>query len=201
MRQRRRRADAKRSVTAILDAAVDVLNERPGASIEDVAEAAGVTRQTVYAHYPSREGLLNAAIDRVTDEAVTAMDAAQLEHEPPTAALLRLSRAGRRTYERYPRLLQMTPQDPDAERIRHDPVRKRLERVIQRGQDTGEFDRGFSPAWLATVAMALGHAAEEDVAAGRMPAADAVTAAEQSTLRILGVTDRHQQLGQDQPPG
>lgn len=201
VRQRRRRSDAERSITAILDAAVDVLNQRPGASVEDVADAAQVTRQTVYAHYPSREALLNAAIDHVTAEAVAAMDAAGLDDEPPTEAFLRLGRAGQRTYERYPRLLQMTPQDPDAERIRHDPVRQRLERVIQRGQDTGEFDRAFSPTWLATVAMALGHAATEEVAAGRMPADDAATTAEQSTLRVLLVTDPQRQLHQNRPPG
>lgn len=188
VRRRRRRADAERSITAILDAAVDVLNERPGASIEDVAEAAGVTRQTVYAHYPTREALISAAIDHVATGAVAAMDAAALDDEPPTEALLRLAHIGWRTYERYPRLLQISPQDPDAERTRHDPVRERLERVIQRGQDTGEFDQQLSPTWLATVAMALGHAAGEDVAANRMPADQATTAIEHSILRVVGAT-------------
>lgn len=197
-RRRRRRADAKRSATAILDAAVDVLNKQPGASIEDVAEAARVTRQTVYAHYPSREALLSAAIDHVSTEAVADMDAALLDADPPTETLLRLANIGWRTYERYPRLLQMSAQDPHAEQTRHDPVRERLERVIKHGQDTGDFDPQLAPTWLATVTMALGHAAADDIAADRMPADQATTAIEQTILRVLGVTGSYRPH-QDRP--
>lgn len=187
----RRRADAQRSIAAILDAAVNVLNENPGASIEDVAAAAGVTRQTIYAHYPSREALVSAAIDRVTDDAVATMDAAHLDHDPPVTALLQLATAGWRTYERYPRLLRMAPLDPHAEQDRHQPIRERLERLAKRGQHTGDFDRRFSPSWLATVAMALGHAAAEDIAAGRMPPDQASTALKHSILRVFGATEPH----------
>lgn len=201
VRRRRRRADAERSITAILDAAVDVLNERPGASIGDVAEAAGVTRQTVYAHYPSREALLTAAIDHVSAAAVVAMDAALGEDDPPTQTLLRLANIGWRTYERYPQLLRMSPQNPDAERTRHAPVRERFERVIRDGQDTGDFDQQLSPAWLATVAMTLGHAAANDIAAGRMPASQATSAIEHSILRIVAAGEPRPQPGRDRRRG
>ena len=50
---RRQRSDAVRSRTAVVDAAVDLLGRQPGASVEEIATAAGVTRQTVYAHHPS----------------------------------------------------------------------------------------------------------------------------------------------------
>lgn len=186
-RRPRRRADAERSITAILDAAVHTLNERPTASIENVAEAAGVTRQTVYAHYFSREALLNAAIDHVSDTVIAAMDATQPDQGPPAAALLRMVNAGWQAYERYARLLHMSPVDPDAESARHEPVRERFERLVKRGQDTGDFDRHLSPTWLATVAMALGHAAAEDVTAGRMPADEAATTLEHTILRVFGV--------------
>lgn len=186
--QRRRRADAERSVTAILNAAIHILNERPGASIEEIAETAGVTRQTVYAHYPSRRALLSAAIDSVSEGAVAAMDAAQLDQGPPAAALLRLVNAGWRAYERYPRLLRMATVDPHADLARHHPVRERLELLAKRGQDAGDFDRRLAPVWLATVAMALGHAAAEDLAAGRMQAHEARTALEHSVLRVFSAT-------------
>jgi AcrR family transcriptional regulator len=188
-RRPRRRADAQRSITAILDAAVSVLNERPSASIEEVAAAAGVTRQTVYAHYPSREALISAAIDHVTNSALAAMDAAQPDHRPPAAELLRLAHAGWQTYQRYPRLLRMAPLDQHADIARHQPIRERLERLAKRGQATGDFDRRLPPAWLATVAMTLGHAAAEDIAAGRLPPDEATTALEHSILRLFGVTD------------
>jgi AcrR family transcriptional regulator len=187
--RRRRRADAQRSIVAILDAAIRVFSDRPEASIEEIAEAAGVSRQTVYAHYPSRETLLNAAIDRVAAEALAAMDAADLDHGSPTAALLRLVEAGWQTFERYPQLLHMSPEDAQAERDRHEPVRERLERLIKRGQQTGDFDRGLSPTWLTAVTIGLGHAAGEEVAAGRMAADEATVALEHSILRVFGVDE------------
>jgi AcrR family transcriptional regulator len=187
--RRLRRADARRSIVAILDAAVRVLSERPEASIEEIAVAAGVTRQTVYAHYPSRETLLNAAIDRVAEEAVAAMDAAELDRGSPTAALLRLVNAGWQTFEYYPLLLRMSPEDRQAERDRHEPVQEHLKRLVKRGQQTGEFDRRLSPTWLTAVTIALGHAAGEEVAAGRMVADEAIIALELSILRVFGADD------------
>src|ERR1700694_5667559 len=92
----RRRADAARSAAAILDAACRVWSTRPEASIEDIATAAGVTRQTVYAHFESRELLLCAVVDRVRAKAIAAM-AAALAEDPPAAALVRLLQANWQT--------------------------------------------------------------------------------------------------------
>ena len=70
----RRRADAERNEAAILDAAVELLGREPTASMAAVADAAGVTRQTVYAHFPSRGLLLRVAVARATDDALVAGD-------------------------------------------------------------------------------------------------------------------------------
>ena len=51
-RTRRRRSDAQRSIDAIVSGARTLLGRRPDASMEEVATAAGLTRQTVYAHFP-----------------------------------------------------------------------------------------------------------------------------------------------------
>ncbi len=53
-----------------------ILSAQPDASVEDIARAAGVSRQTVYAHFPSREGLLDTVIDRAAAEVTEAFDAA-----------------------------------------------------------------------------------------------------------------------------
>ncbi|MEU2896259.1 TetR/AcrR family transcriptional regulator [Streptomyces sp. NPDC001273] len=185
----RRRADAQRSRAAILDAAIRLLNIHPDTSVEAIATAAGVTRQTVYAHFPSREQLLTAALDRITEEAVAAMDAAGLDAGPAADALLRLLDASNRTAGRYPVLLQkisMLPADPHTDHERHAPVADRLKRVIRRGQETGEFDGGLSPDWLVAVTISLGHAAGGEVNAGRMSGEDAAEALHASLLRVLG---------------
>lgn len=50
----------------ILDAAVRLLTERgAGVRLEDIAEEAGVSRQTVYVHFGSRTGLLLGLVERV----------------------------------------------------------------------------------------------------------------------------------------
>ncbi|MEU4580341.1 TetR/AcrR family transcriptional regulator [Nonomuraea sp. NPDC023979] len=183
-----RRADAQRSRAAVLDAAVRLLGTRPDASVEAIATAAGVTRQTVYAHFPNRDRLLAAVVDRLTEETAAAMDATGPDTGPAAAALLRLLDAGAETAGRYPALLEkissvaVPPQD---DHERHTLISDRLLRVIRRGQDRGEFDDRLPAAWLATVTIKLAHAAAEETAAGRLPRAEATRAFHTTLLRAL----------------
>lgn len=51
----------------LLDAAVTVFTEKPflDARMEDIAQAAGVTRATVYAHFPGKAEIVDALVERV----------------------------------------------------------------------------------------------------------------------------------------
>ncbi|GAA5010271.1 TetR/AcrR family transcriptional regulator [Actinopolymorpha pittospori] len=189
--RRRRRADAERSIAAILDAAVAVLGERPDAKMEEVAAAAGLTRQTLYAHYPSREALLNAVVDRATAEAVAALDAVHLDEGSPTDALIRFLDASWYISERYPLLLRLPIASAVSrpERERHAPVLDRLEPLIRRGQRAGEFDRSLPRSWLLAATVSLAHLAGERVSAGEMTPAEAAKAHKRSVLRLFGVDE------------
>ena len=185
---RRRRADAERSIAAILDAAIDVLSEHPTASIEEIATAAGVARQTVYAHYSSREALLQAVIDRALAQTVAAIDAAEPNEGPPAEALDRLVSASWQTLERYPLLMDLrAPLTPEEEHALHAPILERLEPLIGRGQRLGDFDRRLAPAWLLAAFLGLAHAAAQEVAAGRLTAEDASGTLRKSVARVFGV--------------
>ncbi|MET8199490.1 TetR/AcrR family transcriptional regulator [Micromonospora taraxaci] len=185
---RHRRADARRNSSAILDAAVRLLDAQPDASLDVIASAAGVTRQTVYAHFPSREHLMAAVVQRITDEAVAAMDAADPDNGSATDALIRVLEAGAQTAGRYPVLIQQIaslPVSPNVDEERHAPVAERINRVIRRGQASGEFDKGLPAGWLATITIKLGHAAGEEVDAGRMSPAEAAEALRTALIRML----------------
>jgi len=184
---RRRRADAERSIAAIVDAAIEVLSERPAASMEEIAAAAGLARQTVYAHYPSREALLRAVVDRALAQTVAAIDAAEPDEGTPVDALDRLVSASWQTLERYPLLMDLrAPLTPAEEHALHGPILERLERLIRRGQRAGDFDRRLTPAWLLAAFLGLAHAAAQEVAAGRLSAEDASRTLRESVRRVFG---------------
>ena len=188
-RRRRQRSDARQSITAILQAATETLNADPGASVEDIARAAGVSRQTIYAHFPTREALLDAIIERAAAEMTAAFDAAGLDDLPPTAALVRLLEAGWKAAARYPLAWHLPAVSPEQDASRHAPVLRRLLKLIERGQESGDLDATLPPGWLLTACLALGRAAEEEVKAGRMTIDEATHAVHHSFLRLLGLAD------------
>ncbi len=188
-RRRRQRSDARHSITAILQAATQALRERPDASVDDIARAAGVSRQTVYAHFPSREALLDAVVERAAAEVTAALDTAGLDEAPPAVALTRLLDAGWQAAARYPFLWHLPAVSPDDDAARHGPVLDRLAEVIRRGQDSGDFDAAVPPGWLLTAALALGRAAEDEVKAGRMTIEEATRAVHHSFLRLFGIQE------------
>jgi AcrR family transcriptional regulator len=184
------RADAERSLAAILDAAVDVLGERPDASMAQIAAAAGLTRQTVYAHYRSRESLLAAVADRALATAVAAIAAAEPERGSPIEALDRLVRAWWETVERHARVLGVLRTafpDPDEVHDFHSPILERVERLVRRGQRAGDFDRRLPPGWVAAAFLGLMHATAEEVAADNLGSEEAARALERTVPRVFGV--------------
>ena len=66
----------------------------------------------------------------------------------------------------------------------HHPVTVLLERIIRRGQRSGDFDRRLPATWLAAAALSLGHAVAEEIDAGRLTVAKATAILEESVLRL-----------------
>ena len=82
-RRRGQRSDARQSIAAVLDAAIRTLADRPDASMDEIARAAGVSRQTVYPHFPSRNALIDAVIEQGTAEFAGLLDGVDLDQAPP----------------------------------------------------------------------------------------------------------------------
>jgi AcrR family transcriptional regulator len=85
------RADAERSVRAILEAAERVLAEGAGASMEQIAEAAGLTRITVHRRFANRQALLEALSVNAMQQLLEAIEEARPNSAPALVALYRVT--------------------------------------------------------------------------------------------------------------
>lgn len=172
--RRTQRADARRNVAAILDAATKCLARDPETSIAGIATAAGVGRITLYGHFGTRAELVDAVVGRTIEHADAILDATDTSGDP-AGALARLVAASWQLVHQFSNILLAAHRELPAERIRglHDPILRRVQSLIQRGQRAGTFRTDLPQQWLTTTAFSLMHAAAEDAAAGRIETADA----------------------------
>ena len=165
-----RRQVAERNVAAILDAALSQLERDPKPSLVEIAKAAGVSRPTLYAHFPTREDLVEAAVKQALDETQRGIAAANIDQGTATEALQRLITAGWRSLARHLTTARFALDALPPERLRGlyqealDPVRH----LIARGQRAGEFRDDQPAEWMITVLYALLHAAADEVISGRV---------------------------------
>jgi TetR/AcrR family transcriptional regulator, mexCD-oprJ operon repressor len=177
-----RRAIAERNLEAILDAAEQLLERRSQASIAAVATEAGVSRVTVYAHFPTREALIEAVVARAVRRASVALEAAEPDQGSPVDALHRVVAAAWRELDRNSAIAQAAAEqlDPAALARAHEAGHRRIRELVERGRTDGDFRTDLPPEWLVTAFFALMHACGDEVRAGRME--------ESNALDLLDVT-------------
>ena len=175
---RRRRADAERSVAAILDAGLEALASDPDSSMSEIAGRAGVVRATIYVHFPTRTALLDAVMEHAVDQVVEAMKRAEPARGRPAEALERLLLATWRELARFHGLLALNTARLSAEELhrRHVPMLDQLEPLIERGQREGVFRSDLPIAWHLAVIRAIVHAASASIEGGRLEESEAEAA-------------------------
>jgi TetR/AcrR family transcriptional repressor of mexCD-oprJ operon len=173
-----RRATAEKNVEAILDAAERLLESRVRPSIVAVARESRLSRVTVYAHFSTKQELLEAVVARSVRVATAALEAAEPEQGPPLEALGRVVSASWREVARHEAIRQTTAEElsPEAVRRTHAPAAAVLGRLIERGRKEGAFRTDLPAQWLQMSFFALLHAAADEVRAKRMGAQAAATA-------------------------
>lgn len=179
-------AIAERNVTAILDAAEELIAQHGQATISAVAKQSGVSRVTVYAHFPTSEALLEAAVERAVGQTMTALHDVDLDQGPPVEALERLLAAAWRHLARYSAMAQAVAEQmtPEAVARTHRAAHQTLGALLERGRADGSFRSDLPVGWLVTTCIAVIHACAGEVRAGRVEERDAVGIL---TTTILGL--------------
>ncbi|MFC8094855.1 TetR/AcrR family transcriptional regulator [Streptomyces sp. NPDC057301] len=164
-----KRADALRSIDAIVQAASECLGRNPEASLSEIARAAGVGRVTLYAHFASRADVVDAAMSRAIDRGNEALDAVDLTGDP-LAALARYIEASWHLVDQARALLVAAQRELPAGRIRelHSGPAARVETLVARGRSEGVFRTDLSIAWLVNVLHSVMHSAADEIRAGRL---------------------------------
>lgn len=141
------RADGRRNKQLIVDAALAALVENPNTSMSDIAERAGVTRATVYRHYPDRDELVRA----VAAESASTIIPALLEALRPLpwgeAMDLLASQAVQIGAEHREVVLMIAPRLEES--ARHAVEGEPIQAEIATRRASGELTTALSDEWLA----------------------------------------------------
>lgn len=156
--------------------------------MEEIATTAGVSRQTVYAHFASRDALVVALVTQAASEYDRLLDDAALDELPPDDALHGFLDAGWQFLKAFPLLLSSPIPLPRPNPDPHEAVMPRLERILRRGQNDGVFRAAMPVGWLATAVLALHHTAASQLGAGHLTSDQARTLCLESARRVCGAS-------------
>ena len=167
-----REAIAEHNLEAILDATERLLARGEQPSISAVASEAGVSRPTVYAHFPDRSELVQALVERTVKQAMSAIETAEPDQGPAADALQRLIASSWQQIASHDQIAHAAARElsHDAMRQSHASARETIRKLLQRGRKDGSFRSDIPVDWLVTASLALMHAAAESVRSGELSA-------------------------------
>jgi AcrR family transcriptional regulator len=157
---------------ALLDSAVILLTENPGASFIEVAKKASIGRATLYRHFSTREDLIHA----LSLESIEATDrtASDIMNRSTTAteALYLMLESMISLGDRYCfliRLPELGDEKIDAEMNRQNDE---LRQLIEAAQEEGGIDPTLPPLWISSVFNGLIYTAWDSLSRGELREAD-----------------------------
>jgi len=187
---------AERNAEAILDAAEDLLRSRGHVNISAVAVQAGVSRVTVYAHFPTWQALLEAAVERAVRRTMAALQSVHPDDGPPVEALDRMIAAAWQHLARYEAMAAAVAEllSPEAVTRTHQAAHHTVGALAERGRADGSFRTDLPAGWLVTASIALVHACSDGVRAGHIDERDAVRILTTSVRDLFTGTQRQAEV-------
>jgi AcrR family transcriptional regulator len=189
---KRRRADAERSISSIINAALEALASDPDVSMAEIARRAGVVRATIYMHFPTRESLLDAVMEHAVGQVAEATREAEPTRGEPQEALERVLRATWLKLSDFQALLAINTSRLSAKELhrRHQPVMTLFVPLIERGQKKGIFRADLPVSWHLAMVRAIVHAASAEVRSGRITEAEVEPAMLSTVMNALSPRER-----------
>ncbi|WP_405658269.1 TetR/AcrR family transcriptional regulator [Streptomyces sp. NBC_01166] len=149
------RADAERSVRAILEAAERVLSADPGASMEQIASAAGVARTTINRRFAHRRALVEALASSAARQLAQAVDDGRPDTAPPLVALHQITANVLEVKSAWGFALAQ-PAAPGSEAAAlHQDISRRCIAVLERARANKLIDEAADLQWVQRVYYAL----------------------------------------------
>lgn len=142
----------------------------PAASMQDLAQAVGISRATLFRRFPSRAALIAELCQAAAQAFVRAVDEAALDDGSPREALARALEALGRLSSVVGLLgLQPLSEHVEASLLTETAqTEETLRRLVRRGQESGHFRVEVDPEWFLAMLMWLMVGAADSVRLGRL---------------------------------
>lgn len=159
---RKRRSDAERSQEALVASTIKLILAEGDVNISAVARDAGVSRVTLYTHFPTKEDLVEAALQH-TVQRTEQLLAAIPDEGPATEVITRILRTSWQQVHENTNLhaVAQAVLPPGKIQMSHGTLHTLLSQLLERGQAEGDVRTDLPRPWLISVAFALVHLAAE----------------------------------------
>jgi AcrR family transcriptional regulator len=160
------RRDAQRNRRLVIAAGVELLARDPEMRIQDIADASGLGRTTIYRHFPNRDLLLEAVLAEVMASARNVVAAAAVDPSDPVAAIASLSEALLAVGFEYGKLIASRDGESEAFEQAKEAADSPTRIFLTEARELGTIRTDVSLQWQRSLMQAVPLAAIDEVEAG-----------------------------------